>query len=306
MCDEIELEAPLGILMDVKRLAIHDGPGIRTTLFLKGCPLHCLWCHNPEGMQSKPQLAYNAHQCINCGECAAVCPSGAHVMLPSGHVFLREKCLGCGLCAPRCLGAALRFYGRTVSVSQAYRTAIEDLPFFVHSGGGVTLSGGEPLAQADFCQALLRELKKQDVHLAIDTCGCVAWSEIAKVLPWTDLFLYDIKHIDSRKHRILTGQGNEQILQNLTRLSAAGAGIEIRMPLIPGCNDDRETLHGIGRFLGSLRITRMKLLPYHALSHSKYLSLDMPDTLPGVPTPTPAILRESVDILRGYGIDPTG
>ncbi len=291
-----------GCLMDVKRFAVHDGPGIRTTLFLKGCSLKCIWCHNPEGIAAKPELAYYAHKCIGCGECVVACARGAHEMTANGHVFHRERCRACGACEAGCLGEALKLFGRPVTVAEALKIALEDRIFMEHSGGGVTLSGGEPLRQADFCFELLRALKAEQISTAVDTCGQVGWEAFAKVLPVTDLFLYDIKHIDSARHRALTGQGNELILDNLRRLSEAGARIEIRLPLVPGCNDDPATLAGIGRLLGGLRIEKMRVLPYHALARSKYQALGMPDTMPDASSPTDDDLNAAAAILQALGV----
>lgn len=294
---------PTGLLMDVKRFAVHDGPGVRTTLFLKGCPLRCLWCHNPEGISPRPETAYYAHKCINCGECARVCPSGAQRMDAGGHRFDREMCVACGACEGACLGEAMKLFGRTVTVGEAEAIALEDRAFYDHSGGGVTVSGGEPLLQADFVRALFARLKEQGVHTAADTCGNMPWTAFESVLPFTDLFLFDVKHIDSDAHRALTGAGNERILDNLRRLSDAGARIEIRMPLVPGANDGMDTLERIGALLGSLNVETMRVLPYHALARSKYAALGKPDTMPDVPSPDDGAIARAVTALRAHGVN---
>ena len=295
---------PTGLLMDVKRFAVHDGPGVRTTLFLKGCSLRCLWCHNPEGISPRPETAYYAHKCMNCGECARVCPSGAQRMDAGGrHVFEREMCVACGACEGACLGEAMKLFGRTVTVGEAEAIALEDRAFYDHSGGGVTVSGGEPLLQADFVRALFERLKEQGVHTAVDTCGNVPWAAFESVLPFTDLFLFDVKHIDSAAHRALTGAGNERILDNLRRLSDAGARIEIRMPLVPGANDGTDTLERIGALLGGLNVETMRVLPYHALARSKYAALGKPDTMPDVPSPDDGQIACAVSILRAHGVN---
>lgn len=295
---------PTGLLMDVKRFAVHDGPGVRTTLFLKGCSLRCLWCHNPEGISPRPETAYYAHKCMNCGECARVCPSGAQRMDAGGrHVFEREMCVACGACEGACLGEAMKLFGRTVTVGEAEAIALEDRAFYDHSGGGVTVSGGEPLLQADFVRALFERLKEQGVHTAADTCGNVPWAAFESVLPFTDLFLFDVKHIDSDAHRALTGAGNERILDNLRRLSDAGARIEIRMPLVPGANDGMDTLERIGALLGGLNVETMRVLPYHALARSKYAALGKPDTMPDVPSPDDGAIARAVTALRAHGVN---
>lgn len=289
------------MLMDIKRFAVHDGPGIRTTLFLKGCSLKCIWCHNPEGISAKPQMAYYEHKCIGCGECAVVCAQGAQKIGSEGHTFVRSACVACGACEPACLGEAMKRFGRRVTLEEALRLALEDAAFYGETGG-VTLSGGEPLLQADFCAEMARELKARGVPTAIDTCGNVDWSAFEKLLPYAEMFLFDVKHIDPDAHRRLTGQTNERIVQNLRRLSDAGARIEIRMPLVPGCNDDLATLHGIGRLLGALHIEKMRVLPYHSMARSKYCALGMPDTMPDVPSPDDAQIAAAVEILQGYGV----
>ncbi len=294
---------PTGLLMDVKRFAVHDGPGVRTTLFLKGCSLRCIWCHNPEGISPRPQTAYYAHKCIGCGECARVCPAGAQRMDASGHRFEREKCVACGACEEACLGEAMKLFGRTVTVDEAESIALEDRAFYDHSGGGVTVSGGEPLLQADFVQALFERLKEQGVHTAVDTCGNVPWTAFEKVLPVADMFLFDVKHIDSDAHRALTGAGSERILDNLRRLSDANARIEIRMPLVPKANDDADVLERIGALLGSLHIETMRVLPYHSLARSKYAALRLPDTMPDVPSPDDEQIARAVNILRAHGVN---
>ncbi len=291
------------VLMDLKKFAVHDGPGIRTTFFLKGCPLHCIWCHNPEGISPKPEMAYYAHKCIGCGECARVCPCGAHEIGEAGHVFHRERCTACGRCEEACLGEAMKRYGRPLAVEEAVEIALRDRVFYENSGGGVTVSGGEPLLQADFVRAFFAALKAEGIHTAADTCGCVPWSAFEKILPFTDMYLYDVKHADDEKHRQLTGQGNERILENLRKLSKLGKRIEIRMPFVPGCNSDDETLERIGALLEGLNIERMKVLPYHSMARSKYVSLGKTDTMPNAESPDEAMIGHAVEILRAHGVN---
>lgn len=289
------------ILMDIKRFAVHDGPGLRTTLFLKGCSLKCIWCHNPEGICRETQMAYYAHKCIGCGECVKVCPTGAHQISEAGHTFDREKCIFCGKCVDVCLGDALTLFGREINVDEAYEIATEDALFY-RDNGGVTISGGEPLLYPDFIRALFTKLKADSIHTAVDTCGNVPWDRFEKVLPVTDLFLYDIKHIDPDAHKKLTGAENYHISENLKKLSDVGAKIEIRMPLVPKANDDEKTLRGIGDFLQKLNITKMKVLPYHSMARSKYAALGMSDTMPLVDSPTDEDLQKAVELFRNYGV----
>lgn len=290
------------MLMNVKRFAVHDGPGLRTTLFLKGCSLKCIWCHNPEGISEKPQIAYYTHKCIRCGACVKACPIGAHRFFGGEHSFLRENCVGCGSCETACLGEAITLYGAQIDVEEAFQLVTEDRLFYRETGG-VTVSGGEPLLYAAFVKELFTKLKQENIHTAVDTCGNVSWEQFAQILPVTDLFLYDIKHIDPETHRKLTGADNRHILENLQRLSDAGKEIEIRMPLVPGVNDARETLEGIGDFLQKLHIARMKVLPYHSMARSKYAALGMTDTMPDVPSPTAEMLQKAAALLQSYGIN---
>ena len=266
------------VISDIKHFAVHDGDGIRTTVFFKGCPLKCLWCHNPEGIGYKPQIAYHQNKCIGCMECASVCPAGAH---GSGelHAFDREKCIGCGSCEAVCLGDALKFYGKTVTVEDLLPELLEDRAFYGNSGGGVTLSGGECLMQADFCAQLLQALKEQGIHTAVDTCGFVPKRALDQVMPYTDIFLYDLKALDEDCHIRCTGQSNRTILEHLQYLDACGKKCEIRIPFVPGLNDDQ--MEKLAAFVKTLRnVTKVKVLAYHNYAGSKYGALGMENTLP--------------------------
>ena len=268
-------------IFEIKPFAVHDGPGIRTTVFFKGCPLRCVWCHNPEGLFKAPQLAAYAHKCISCGSCAAACPQGAHQLREGSHVFLRENCISCGTCVGVCPQNALTLYGKEVTLEWLLPQLLADKEFYDASGGGVTLSGGECLLQPDFCAALLRELKANGIHTAVDTCGAVPREAFDMVLPYTDLFLYDVKAVDSSLHRRLTGRDNEQILKNLLALDRVGAEIELRVPVIPGCNDSEPD--AIRAFAKTLRHPhKLTLLPYHNLAGSKYAALGLKNILPPV------------------------
>ena len=268
-----------GKIFEIKRLAIHDGAGIRTTLFLKGCPLSCVWCHNPEGLSQLSELAYYAHRCISCGACVGACNNGAHTIDKSGHIFNRELCTACGGCAKVCSADALSTFGRSVSVDEILPVLLEDKPFYEATGGGVTLSGGECLLQADFCKELLSKLKENDINTAVDTCGAVPFSAFEKVIPYTDIFLYDIKAIDDATHKKCTGVSNKIILENLVRLDSLGCKCEIRIPYVPEYND--QEMPRIAQFLKALKnITAVRVLPYHSYAGSKYEALGFKNELP--------------------------
>lgn len=287
-------------IVECKRFAVHDGDGIRTTLFLKGCPLRCVWCHNPEGLSPAPELACYETKCISCGSCVPVCPAGAHRVGDGGHVYLRDLCKGCGACEAVCLGAALKFYGRAMTPEEVLPLLLEDRDFYETSGGGVTLSGGECLLHSEFCAELLASLKSEGVNTAVDTCGFVPRSAIDRVLPYTDTFLYDLKAIDAEVHRRCTGQPNEIILDNLRYLDGLGKAVEIRIPFVPHLNAGE--IPKIGAFLASTEtVRRVRVLPYHNYAGSKYRSLGIDHTLPA-DLPTDAEIESARETLRAYGL----
>lgn len=284
------------LISDVKHFAVHDGPGIRTTLFFKGCPLKCVWCHNPEGLSFAPQLAHHASKCLSCGECVLACPQNAHEMKEGKHLFLRERCVGCGECVSVCPGEALHRYGTGVTVEEILPQLLQDRAFYENGQGGITLSGGECLSQAEFCAELLARLKEEGIHTAVDTCGFVSREMLNLVIPYTDLFLYDLKAIDPEVHRHCTGQDNALILENLKYLDSLGKKIEIRIPFVPHWNDGE--IKAIRDFLRPLKnITKVKVLPYHRYAGSKYDALEIPNTLPER-TPTPEELSAAEALFR--------
>ena len=247
-------------IIEIKRFAVHDGDGIRTTVFFKGCPLKCVWCHNPEGIDFKPQLALYKNKCTLCGNCVKMCPVSAHIISETDHKLEREKCVACGKCEENCFYDALKLYGREMSVSELMPILLEDRDFYENSGGGVTLSGGECLMQAEFCAELLKNLKENNIHTAVDTCGFVSKEAFDKVMPHTDIFLYDLKAFDEEVHIKCTGQSNEVILENLKYLDGCGKNIEIRIPYVPEFNHDQ--IEKIAEFLKERKnITKVKVLP---------------------------------------------
>lgn len=268
-------------VVDIKRFAVHDGEGIRTTVFLKGCPLKCVWCHNPEGISFKPELAYHKNKCIGCGECVSVCSSKAHRLINNEHDFERELCVACGKCEPVCFSEALRLYGREMTADDVLEILLEDRAFYESSDGGITLSGGECLCQAEFCAELLKKCKQAGLNTAVDTCGFVPKESFDRVLPYTDMFLYDIKAIDEEVHIKCTGRPNKSILENIKYIDSLGKAIEVRIPYVPELNDDQ--IGKIAEFLKTLKnVKRVKVLPYHNFAGSKYEALGMENTLPSV------------------------
>ena len=282
-------------IFEIKRFAVHDGDGIRTTVFFKGCPLKCVWCHNPEGLSVKAQLAYYSHKCIMCGDCAEACSEKAHLFIDGKHIFNREKCVSCGKCEKVCFNDALKLYGKELSVEELMPYLLEDEEFYQNSGGGVTLSGGECLLQSDFCAELLKQLKNRSINTAVDTCGFVPKENIDKVIPYSDVFLYDIKAIDEDVHIKCTGQSNKVILDNLKYIDKHGKKTEIRIPYVPGYNDNQ--IKKISEFVSTLKnVVKIKILPYHNYAGSKYKSLGMKNTLPDI-LPTDAEIEFAENLI---------
>jgi pyruvate formate lyase activating enzyme len=289
---------PEGIIFDLKKFAIHDGPGIRSTVFFKGCPLHCRWCHNPEGMSPTPEVMVSAQRCLaECRACIKLCPQKALAKGKDGIVLDRDRCDGCGLCAAACPAEALQMAGRAVSVESVMGELAKDAVFYRDSGGGVTFSGGEPLVQIDFLQELLLAAKKQGWHTAVDTCGHAPFAVFAKIMPLVDLFLFDLKIMDPLKHKSFTGEGNGLILDNLTRLSRLTGSLAIRIPLVTGFNDSHGAMDRMADFCASLpRVHPVHLLPYHRGGSGKRKRLNQADPLPGARPPTAAGMQKIKEI----------
>ena len=258
------------IITNIQRLSLDDGPGIRSTVFFKGCPLKCLWCHNPENISMRKQLQYNEVFCSGCGACAGVCRAQFKVENGKREVVFSE-CLGCGACAEACAFKASEVLGEYKTPEDILQVIIKDKSFYETSGGGMTLSGGEPLLNPDFCKELLLKAKQEGIETAVDTCGAVPWAAFETVLDDVDIFLYDIKAWDKEKHIALTGLSNETILENLRRLSNANKRIIVRMPLVSGLNDDPDDIENTARFIQGLNnIEIIELLPYHSYGTGKY------------------------------------
>jgi len=295
-------------IFDVKPFAVHDGPGIRTTFFLMGCPLRCLWCQNPESQKDEPVITFTPMKCVGCGHCAEVCGK-----LDSLLQLPRDRCVLCGACVRACPSGAKKFGSREYTPQQVLDRVLPEKIFFDASGGGVTFSGGECLTHAGFLAEALRLLKENGIHTAVDTCGAVPSSAVEQVLPYADLFLYDIKKMDSALHKAYTGMDNEQILENLKLLCSRGANVIIRIPLIPGYTDLPEDMHQTGRFIRDElhnQIVRCELLPYNKLAGSKYgnktiwTDYTLGDyALPDLEPQSKDELARLAEILRAYDID---
>jgi pyruvate formate lyase activating enzyme len=260
---QTELET-IGLVFDIKKYAIHDGPGIRTTVFFKGCPLQCLWCHNPESWQNQAELGFRESRCVGCGQCAEACPREAISLVENRPVTDAQKCILCGRCVDICLAGARQIIGLKMTVSQVIAEVERDVIFYDQSGGGVTFSGGEPLMQPDFLLALLNRCRALNIHTAVDT-SCYAEPEIAEsAAERADLFLCDLKHMNNEMHERFTGVGNNLILENIRRVSQAGKKIIIRIPVIPGFNDDAANIEATGKFTASLPgVGRIDILPFN-------------------------------------------
>ena len=298
------MEQNIGNIISIKRFEIHDGDGMRTTLFLKGCPLRCKWCHNPESLSPKSELGYYSHKCISCGRCVSICQYEAHALNSGVHSFDREKCQACGKCASVCLAEALILYGEKVTPSEILPKLLADKDFYRSSGGGVTISGGEPLLQADFTAELLMLLKSKDINTAVDTCLFAPRESLKKVVPFTDTFLVDVKAFDRDVHKSLTGQYNDVILDNIRYLDCISKRMEIRIPYIPGLNS--KEIPKIAEFLSTLKsVVGVRVLAYHNLSGTKYDSLEMQYTLADNTTPPPQKeeIKKVCDIIESYGVN---
>jgi pyruvate formate lyase activating enzyme len=295
--------ASRGIVFDIRRYSIHDGPGIRTTVFFKGCPLSCWWCHNPESQSAAVEMVFRASRCIACRACLEACEQGALTWNGDGPVVAPEKCRLCGACAEACYAEARQQVGREMTVEQVMAEVERDIAFYDESGGGVTISGGEPLLQRDFLSALLRACRAREIHTALDTSGFASWQTMERIRGDVDLFLYDLKLIDDARHRRATGVSNATILRNLRALSERGHAIRLRVPVIPGINADDESVRQIGALAAALpHLDGVDLLPYHAIGIDKYARFNRAYHLPETRSPSDERMAEIAHILTGLGL----
>lgn len=261
------------VIFNIQKFCLHDGPGIRTTIFFKGCPLNCWWCHNPESQSFHREFFYNRENCSGCGRCLQSCPQGAILATPRGFLTDVSRCLFCGNCTAVCFNNAREMVGRPYTVHELVKEIETDRPFYEQSGGGVTLSGGEALCQIDFVVELVKILHQKGISVALDTCGHLPFSSFARVLEYVDVFLYDLKLMDEKLHKQYTGQDNQLILENLVRLVNKGAVVHLRIPLLDGINTDDDQIIALIDFVKDLKISRVHLLPYHATGSYKYTRL---------------------------------
>ena len=310
-----------GIIFNIQRFSVHDGPGIRTTVFLKGCSLNCFWCHNPEGIRSQPEIQFYPERCIGCGACREVCQHKAHILEDGEHVYLREACTLCEACVDECFSGALELTGESVTVDDVMADVLADRAFYERSGGGITLSGGEPMLQRAFTEALLQRSKDEGLHTAIETCGNYRWADLESLLPLVDLVMMDLKHMDPDAHRAATGVSNVRILTIAEQLMKTPKPVWFRTPVIPTVNDTPEAIGDIASFVKHLTELRsayraesgedaplptLELLRFHRLAADKYRSLGMEYKASELEAPSETYMSELRDLARGYGIELKG
>jgi len=293
-------EEPLGLVFNIMRFSLHDGPGIRTTVFLKGCPLRCWWCHNPEGQLPRPEVIYFEERCLRCGDCVRACPEGA-LHLDGRIITESSLCLRWGECVDACSSQARELAGRWMTLSEVEAEVVKDEVFFEESGGGVTISGGEPLMQAAFVEQLLGACRARGIHTVLDTCGFADPSVVRRVSKQVDLFLYDLKLMDCEKHQRFTGVKNDLVLENLKTLAEIGSQVIVRIPVIPGVNDEAADIAAVSAFLRRVGLQRIDLLPYHRIGSDKYNRLHLRYQVEDITPPTAEHMATTAERLSQDG-----
>lgn len=300
---EIRSGEAMGTIFNIQRYSVQDGPGVRTTVFVKGCPLRCLWCSNPESQKSHPQISHRNTLCDKCGRCLEACPREAISLGRSGVRINRGRCDNCGACVPVCYPGALEVLGREVTEQEVLAEARKDALFYRNSGGGVTVSGGEPLDQAEFVAGFLERCQQAGLHTTMDTCGHAPAAALEAVLKHLDLVLYDVKHMEEEAHRRATGVSNKRILANALAVARAGISMIMRLPLIPRINDSEQNVRATARFAQELGVRRLDLLPYHRFGASKYTNLDRRYRLDGMTSPPDEEVARLKGILESMGLE---
>lgn len=301
----MQTENPQGVVFNIQHFSIHDGPGIRTTVFLKGCPLRCVWCQNPESHDFKPVLFFDAEKCTGCGACAASCPEGAVRIFEGKSATDRRRCQGAGQCAETCPNAARSLVGRCMRADEVFEDVNADFIFYQNSGGGVTLSGGEPIAQPEFSIAILKRCRRAGIHTAIETCGAARWETLRAVLEHTDLVLYDIKHLDPARHKQHTSVSNRRILGNARKIRRElKLPMHARVPLIPGHNDSAENLDATARFIAHElgNEVHVHLLPFHRFGETKLERMEKPEDGVSIEPPDEDRIVEVKKIFESSGL----
>ena len=291
-----------GNIFNIQKYSIHDGPGIRTTVFFKGCPLNCWWCHNPESQSSLPELIFWKDRCILCKACIEACPHDALNFKDALIITDKEKCILCGECVKKCPTIAREIIGQKMTVEEVMEEIEKDRIFYQESGGGVTFSGGEPLLQQDFLEELLRQCHQKKIHTTLDTSGYCEWLVLNSISRFVDLFLYDVKIMDDEAHLKYTGVSNRIILNNLKKLSEKGKNIIVRIPVIPGINDDVKNIRDMGEFLKPINIDYAELLSYHNIASEKYARIGKAYALESTRVPDKDKLSEIVKLLQKYDL----
>lgn len=292
-----------GTIFNIQRYSVQDGPGVRTTVFFKGCPLRCLWCSNPESQKSHPEVSHRNTLCNKCGRCLEACPRDAIGLHDEGVRIVRSRCDNCGACVAVCYPGALEVLGREATEEEVLAEARKDALFYRNSGGGVTVSGGEPLAQPGFVARLLARCQQAGLHTTVDTCGHASTAALEMVVPYADLVLYDVKHTDEAAHRRATGLSVKRVLANAAAVARAGVPIIMRLPLIPGINDSEANITATARFALDLGVPRLDLLPYHRFGASKYANLDRRYRLDGLASPSEEEVQRLKALIESMGLE---